>query len=193
MTHSIVFVNRKSAILQGNKKYDGDTQCKKCGSYEKYVSSSSCAPCAIKQGLKKLNDKNLMAQYRTPEKKKNYIDRNPEVRNNILKKYRIKNRDQFRQDYKDNPEKYFHYSLKANYGIDADVYHSLLETQNFECAICNIGIEEVSRMFAVDHCHDSGKIRGLLCGQCNTGIGLFKENVKIFNKAISYIQSEGVL
>jgi len=60
--------SREKAIEEGRKIYTGSKPCKKCGSYEKYVSSYNCAPCAIKKGLEKLNDKELMAPYRTKEK-----------------------------------------------------------------------------------------------------------------------------
>jgi len=69
-------VNRLKAIENGEKKYISETHCEKCGSYERYVSNNSCAPCAIKSGLEKLNNKDLMEPYRTKEKtkKKDWID-----------------------------------------------------------------------------------------------------------------------
>ena len=63
--------NRLQAIEEGKKTYIGSTACKHCGSYEKYVSTSSCAPCLKRKGLEKLNNKELMAPYRTKEKANN--------------------------------------------------------------------------------------------------------------------------
>jgi len=63
--------NRLKAIEEGKKTYIGDTACKYCGSYEKYVSTSSCFPCAKEKGLEKLNNKELMKRYRTKEKVNN--------------------------------------------------------------------------------------------------------------------------
>ena len=63
--------NRLKAIEEGKKTYEGSTSCKHCGSYEKYVSTSSCAPCAISRGLEKLNNEELMKPYRTKEKQSN--------------------------------------------------------------------------------------------------------------------------
>ena len=60
--------NRLQAIEEGKKTYIGSTACKHCGSYEKYVSSYNCAPCAIKKGLEKLSNEELMKPYRTKEK-----------------------------------------------------------------------------------------------------------------------------
>ena len=61
----------ESAIEKGEKTYTGFTVCKHCGSCEKYVSTWGCAPCAIKSGLEKLNNEELMKPYRTKEKVSN--------------------------------------------------------------------------------------------------------------------------
>jgi 5-methylcytosine-specific restriction endonuclease McrA len=63
--------NRLRAIEEGKKTYEGSVACKHCGSYEKYVSISSCAPCLKKKGLEKLNNEELMKPYRTKEKSNN--------------------------------------------------------------------------------------------------------------------------
>ena len=63
--------NRLRAIGEGKKTYEGSVACKHCGSYEKYVSISSCAPCLKKKGLEKLNNEELMKPYRTKEKSNN--------------------------------------------------------------------------------------------------------------------------
>jgi len=78
---------REEAIEKGEKTYTSSTVCKKCGSCEKYVSTWSCAPCAIKSGLEKLNNEELMKPYRTKEKKKKYCEDNKEKVNGIKKKY----------------------------------------------------------------------------------------------------------
>ena len=79
--------NRLQAIEEGKKTYIGSTACKHCGSYEKYVSTSSCAPCLKRKGLEKLNNKELMAPYRTKEKKQQYYENNRELVNSIKRKY----------------------------------------------------------------------------------------------------------
>ena len=79
--------NRLQAIEEGKKTYIGSTACKYCGSYEKYVSTSSCAPCLKKKGLEKLNNPELMKPYRTKEKKQQYCENNRELVNSIKRKY----------------------------------------------------------------------------------------------------------
>lgn len=76
--------------------------------------------------------------------------------------------------------------LKANYGITTKQYEEIVNKQNGKCAICDC--EPKTRYLHVDHCHKTNKIRGLLCHNCNTGIGLLKESKDIFIKAIKYLE-----
>lgn len=78
---------REEAIKEGKKTYISSTACKNCGSYEKYVSSYNCVSCAIKIGLEKLNNEELMKPYRTKEKKQKYYEDNRELVNSIKRKY----------------------------------------------------------------------------------------------------------
>jgi 5-methylcytosine-specific restriction endonuclease McrA len=78
---------REKAIENGEKTYIGSTACKHCGSYEKYVSNWACSPCAIKKGLEKLNNEELMKPYRTKEKKQKYCENNKEKVSQIKRKY----------------------------------------------------------------------------------------------------------
>jgi len=74
--------NRQKAIAEGKKTYESGTLCKKCGSYEKYVSNYYCKPCCVAKGLEKLNDDELMSPYRTKEKKakfqREWREKNPD-------------------------------------------------------------------------------------------------------------------
>lgn len=79
--------------------------------------------------------------------------------------------------------------LKMTYGITPEQYNTILKKQNGECAICSAKKPSGrTRMFFVDHCHNRGIVRGLLCMRCNTGLGLFLDNPKFLLKAISYLK-----
>jgi hypothetical protein len=79
--------------------------------------------------------------------------------------------------------------IKRTYGIDADIYYEMLESQNYKCAICgtegNNSINK-TKMF-IDHCHDSGKVRGLLCSKCNMALGNFNDDIQTLKNAIAYL------
>jgi hypothetical protein len=70
-------------------------------------------------------------------------------------------------------------------------YQALMAKQDGKCGICNIegGVNNRGGKLAVDHCHNSGKIRGLLCHRCNTAIGLLKDNIESLNSAINYLKT----
>lgn len=75
------------------------------------------------------------------------------------------------------------------YGLTPDDYVELSKSQNDRCAIC--GCTRGKRAFAIDHCHSSGRVRGLLCSKCNTGIGLFRDNPDLLRAAIDYLERSG--
>ena len=124
----------------------------------------------------------------------------------------IKSLDEFhRTSKKSNPDGRINYCkdcrektgrrsyLKRRFGITPEDYESMLEGQGGGCAICGrfdglhqgrsrLGREEEPTRFAVDHCHKTGVVRGLLCMNCNTAIGCFQDNTSILEKAIEYLQ-----
>jgi len=80
-------------------------------------------------------------------------------------------------------------NLIKNYGINADQYDAMLKEQNNVCAICNKE-EMCDRLLAVDHCHTSKKVRGLLCTNCNMALGKFQDNVNYLKKAVEYMEKD---
>jgi len=96
-----------------------------------------------------------------------------------------------RESRKNNPDSYKNNQLKKQFGITLEQYKYMLAAQNNVCAIC--GNPENSKRngkvkaLAVDHCHATNIIRGLLCCECNQGLGRFKDNANYLNKAMQYI------
>ena len=92
-----------------------------------------------------------------------------------------------------DPDFEFGRSLKRYYGITKDQYFEMHERQNGVCVICDkpeVSVDKKTqkiRRLAVDHCHTTGKIRGLLCGSCNKALGSFKDSIELLNKAINYL------
>jgi hypothetical protein len=79
--------------------------------------------------------------------------------------------------------------LKRRFGITLEQFNQMYENQNGKCLICNATESMLGHRLAVDHCHTTGKIRGLLCKSCNMGIGNLKENVDNLQNAIKYLES----
>lgn len=73
------------------------------------------------------------------------------------------------------------------YKVDVEVINSMLEAANGVCDICN---ETLTRTY-IDHCHTTGRIRGVLCPRCNTGLGMFKDSADYMHKAINYLRKSG--
>lgn len=128
--------------------------------------------------------------------------KNREARNLYLKQYRLKNlekdklakkkyyektKDKFREREKkwrqENPDKSYDTALKYKYGITLEFVNKLKVKQNNKCKLC-----EKETKLLVDHCHTTGKIRGLLCNKCNVALGSFKDNIEVLQKAIDYLK-----
>ena len=84
---------------------------------------------------------------------------------------------------KGTPEFSRNRTLKYKYGITIEDYERMLVEQNHQCYICNAETKLV-----VDHCHESGKVRGLLCHQCNIMLGMAKDNPAILRLAANYLE-----
>ena len=108
--------------------------------------------------------------------------------------YRNKNRERIskraKEYRKNNKESIRNKKLIKKFGIGVDEYNLLLESQDYGCAIC--GSKETgshhTKYFSVDHDHKTGKVRGLLCFHCNTGIGSLQDDPNLLSKALDYLK-----
>ena len=91
-----------------------------------------------------------------------------------------------KKKHKPSNEKSRQYWLKYNYGIGLEEYNTLLTEQQGVCAICGSHPTKERRL-AVDHCHTTGEVRGLLCFRCNATLGKFNDDITLFQKAIEYL------
>lgn len=100
-------------------------------------------------------------------------------------------RDCFNQHGRDlkqrNPEAYKKKvrknTLKRRYNLTEEEYQNLLDSQNGTCAIC----KEIPVRFVIDHDHSSGKVRGLLCDNCNLSVGWYENNSNRISQIIEYL------
>lgn len=76
------------------------------------------------------------------------------------------------------------------YNLTKEEYKNIYDRQQGLCKICQTDLESFNRRPHVDHCHSTGKVRGILCYACNTGLGNFKDSKELLQKAIEYLTDE---
>ena len=77
--------------------------------------------------------------------------------------------------------------LKRVFNLTLEDHADILDSQGGKCAICELSCP-TGRRLAVDHCHTTGVVRGLLCSRCNTGLGQFKDSQQLLASAILYLR-----
>lgn len=130
--------------------------------------------------------------------RKNFRDSNPGILRKRRKEYRQRNSQvidarckEWRKKYFErHPYKQFEYRIKSEYGITAHQFHEMIIEQENKCALCEkyFNHNGTKTNFGIDHCHKTGKVRGLLCYQCNSAIGYVKESTTTLEKMIAYIK-----
>jgi hypothetical protein len=76
---------------------------------------------------------------------------------------------------------------ERRYGITQEQFDQMIINQNNKCKICSIEFKG-TKFTHIDHCHDTNRVRGLLCNDCNLAIGQFNDNTDIMDNAIKYLQ-----
>ena len=92
----------------------------------------------------------------------------------------------YRDENKKTRSKYSRKDVLKQYGLDEDSYHEMSEKQGHVCYICRSIL--IGKSLCVDHCHVSGDVRKLLCINCNTGLGQFKDSEELLMRATNYIR-----
>ena len=80
--------------------------------------------------------------------------------------------------------------IKRRYGITYQEYCDMLDSQQGKCAICESADSQNERTYGklfIDHCHETGKVRGLLCSKCNHALGHLNDDIRLLKKAIEYL------
>lgn len=98
-----------------------------------------------------------------------------------------KNKQRCKEYYAKNKQRAFERYLKNTYQITLEEYNAALEKQSGVCDICKEKCVS-GRQLAVDHNHDTGEVRGLLCCKCNRGLGNFGDNLDLLRNAVLYLE-----
>lgn len=167
-------LDRELALKENRTTYNGKP-CKNCNSTLKTVCDSSCVECNRNRSRKIQAMKRIDGSNKSTRQKYEKGDAGKACR----KRYHSSEKG------KANNRKS---QLKNKYNMTIEDYNLLLELQNHSCKICSLHINDHSRNLAVDHCHTTGKVRSLLCDNCNVALGLVKEDIKIMHNMIKYME-----
>jgi hypothetical protein len=131
-----------------------------------------------------------------------YNKKNLDARREDNRRWRANNGDRSRKTHREwakrNPLAMTAKSLKNEYGMTVAQYAALFIVQQGRCAICNKTIKSqlentrglsLTEKSYVDHCHTTSRVRGLLCFNCNVGLGKFRDDEKILLSAVRYLQT----
>lgn len=100
---------------------------------------------------------------------------------------REKARKKTREWYKLNKDKAKDTRFKKKYNISLEDWDHMFEVQGGRCAICKTHQADLEKSLCVDHDHDTGEVRGLLCHTCNRALGLLKDRKDILLAAVEYL------
>ena len=119
------------------------------------------------------------------EKTKQYYLDNKQENLDYHKRYREIPKNKLRMSF-------HRFAFKTGIPIDTliEFYNSRFKKQKGCCAICGRHQTELTRRLVIDHCHKTNKLRGLLCGLCNTGIGNLKDDAELCLKAYNYLRKQ---
>lgn len=118
-------------------------------------------------------------------KKCTYENAEQWVKNNLER-----NRKTKKDWYKINSKRLLLKRIKQEYGLSEQEYNGLIEKQKNKCAVCGTSDVKMNhcKRLVIDHCHKTGKVRGLLCNHCNTALAAVNDNVDTLKKLIKYVK-----
>jgi len=190
--------SQKEAISLGFQYYLSGSACKHGHTPTiRYTKSGTCVTCvrsrnARKTGtsLKEVNSRGLANMERaiaSKDFKPQYVPTKPCKHGHYLRWTASNNCVKCDNELKERRKlKIKLKRIEKEYGLSAHQYYALVNSRNSSCEICGTCYED-SFSLHIDHCHNTGMVRGLLCSKCNQGIGLLGDSVDSLKKAIEYL------
>lgn len=146
----------------------------------RYVRGGLCRSCYDQQRFEKRPELLAKEKARKTLYQREYHQRNREKRLEVARARWHGNEESARREL----------TLFRRYGLTLDDYNRMLAEQGGGCAICKRPPrgKTLGQRLYVDHCHDTGKIRGLLCPGCNTALGQYRHDIETLMRAIAYLE-----
>ena len=168
--------------------------CRKCGASDwgtwgKIRARRRCRPCRAgekreqrQRNLKAARDYEKTWRDKNKDRIKSYPSRDSRITSERVRQWKRENPERTKSNSRDR-------WLRRRFGISLQIYERLLNEQDGACAVCKDKKPQDKRALAVDHDHKTDEIRGLLCSQCNTGLGMFRDNPEYLRNAIAYLKN----
>lgn len=137
---------------------------------------------------KQAYDRAHAEQRREYHKKYRQTDQYKEYRTNYYTNNKKRIQDKMRKYYKDHTNENKANKFKHSYNITIEEYNKMYKQQQGKCAICYNHLN----VLCVDHDHNTNRVRGLLCGPCNTALGMLKDNSQLCLNMIKYLEDNKV-
>lgn len=147
-----------------------------------------CGKCSHKKKIAEFYN-----SYRTKDKKDVWCKRCKNTYNDNYRKTSDKHRHYLEKRRKTSAYKEYQKRkiLEIKFGLTLEKYLTMLRSQNESCKICS-KTNPNGDSLAVDHCHDTGRIRGLLCNKCNVGLGCFNDKTDLLQRSINYLNEQEI-
>lgn len=162
------------------------TSCAESKALDEFYTSASgrpkgkCKACTLERQRQRRKDDPVGANAAS----RAWQGRNPE-------RVKERRRTYYRADPAAQRERTRRAQYKRQYGITIEQFDLMLSAQDDKCAICEITsaeyLDRTQRLFAVDHDHETGQVRGLLCNPCNTALGLLRDSPSLVQRAANYL------
>lgn len=189
------------AIVLGLDQYYTGKPCKHGHLANRYVSNNECVECrrlkntdraVRKKYTDRINAKRRHQWANDPEYRARVQEKNRKWYNDNKDKINKARRERWANDPEWREERLAPRrgrcqkasNLKHLYGLSVEEYNEMKENQNHRCAICQKKTD-----LCVDHCHNKGHVRALLCRKCNTGLGCFDDDQMLLDAAADYLHT----
>lgn len=186
-------ITQKEALDKGLSTYFTGKPCKKGHITIRAVVNGTCYGCIYERNaIYKVKNSDKIKK-----KKAEWHQLTKDKRQQYGKEYRARNKERLRIKRHEYLERrranYLRHKLEVRYGLTKEQHEKLVVVSNGQCQICKgrelkqntIG---VYNNLSVDHDHQTGKVRGLLCNRCNTALGFFADDVNLLEAAVSYLK-----
>lgn len=120
-------------------------------------------------------------------RQKNYAKNNPDHRLNCKLAARVRASKRSPEEKEADRKKAYGRWVDRKYGISLSEYEDMEKEQDYKCFLCDRPPDSSQSSLHVDHCHNSGRVRKLLCMKCNMMLGLVEESVEVLARAIDYL------